>query len=84
MKLNTPFLRSLALMLFLCFYGIGDEGFAAEPIFKAGAAKRDITPQEPLPMWGYGERHVQLSNGTDQATLLFRLLQWLSPILPNH
>jgi len=30
----------------------------------AGAAKRDITPHEPVPMWGYGERHAQLSNGT--------------------
>src|SRR6266849_7731600 len=29
---------------------------AQEPsaIFKAGAAKRDITPKEPVPMWGYG------------------------------
>ena len=64
MKLNTPFHRSVTLMLFLCFYGTGEHGFAAEPIFKAGAAKRDITPQEPVPMWGYGERHAELSNGT--------------------
>ncbi|HQB02894.1 MAG TPA: hypothetical protein PLY90_06315 [Candidatus Hydrogenedentes bacterium] len=25
--------------------------------FKAGFAKKDITPQAPLPMWGYGARH---------------------------
>jgi len=36
---------------------------AAEPLFKAGAAKREITPHEPVPMWGYGERHAQLSAG---------------------
>jgi hypothetical protein len=37
---------------------------SAEPVFKAGAAKRDITPKEPVPMWGYGARHDKLSNGT--------------------
>ncbi len=31
--------------------------------FQAGAAKRDITPQEPVPMWGYGARHAKLSQG---------------------
>ena len=37
---------------------------AEEAVFKAGAAKRDITPKEPVPMWGYGARHDQLSDGT--------------------
>src|SRR5689334_2017327 len=32
-------------------------------IFKVGTARRDITPQEPVPMWGYGERHDMLSQG---------------------
>src|SRR5687768_7103461 len=32
--------------------------------FKVGFAKRDITPQAPTPMWGYGERHAMLSQGT--------------------
>lgn len=32
--------------------------------FQAGAARRDITPREPLPMWGYGDRHDLLSEGT--------------------
>jgi len=31
--------------------------------FKVGAAKRDITPKEPVPMWGYGARHDALSTG---------------------
>jgi hypothetical protein len=33
------------------------------PIFKVGTAKRDITPKEPVPMWGYGARHDALSTG---------------------
>jgi hypothetical protein len=32
--------------------------------FRAGAARRDITPGEPVPMWGYGDRHDKLSTGT--------------------
>lgn len=36
---------------------------AAEPSFRAGAARRDVTPQEPVPMWGYGARHAALSTG---------------------
>ena len=34
------------------------------PVFKAGAARRDITPREGVPMWGYGARHATLSVGT--------------------
>lgn len=49
---------ALALVLFLA-----TELPAAEAVFKVGAAKRDITPQEPVPMWGYGARHDKLSNG---------------------
>lgn len=33
-------------------------------LFQAGAARRDITPIEPVPMWGYGSRHSLLSDGT--------------------
>ena len=36
---------------------------AEEPTFKAGFAKRDITPQGATPMWGYGARHAMLSQG---------------------
>jgi hypothetical protein len=32
-------------------------------VFKVGAAKRDITPKEAVPMWGYGARHDALSTG---------------------
>jgi hypothetical protein len=31
--------------------------------FQAGAARRDVTPREPVPMWGYGDRHDKLSEG---------------------
>jgi neutral ceramidase len=38
---------------------------AEEPVagFRAGTARRDITPKEPVPMWGYGARHDALSTG---------------------
>jgi hypothetical protein len=36
---------------------------ADEPTFKVGFAKRDVTPQAPMPMWGYGARHDALSQG---------------------
>lgn len=36
----------------------------AAQTFQAGAARRDITPREPVPMWGYGDRHDKLSDGT--------------------
>jgi hypothetical protein len=32
--------------------------------FRAGAARHEITPREPVPMWGYGARHDILSHGT--------------------
>ena len=35
----------------------------AQAPFQAGAARRDITPNEALPMWGYGDRHDALSDG---------------------
>src|SRR5215207_11218747 len=36
---------------------------AAAAVFKVGAGKRDITPKEAVPMWGYGDRHDRLSQG---------------------
>ena len=33
-------------------------------VFKAAAARVDITPKAPVPMWGYGARHDILSTGT--------------------
>src|SRR5262245_40309734 len=34
------------------------------PAFRAGDARRDVPPREPTPMWGYGDRHDALSQGT--------------------
>ncbi len=36
---------------------------AAGQTFLAGTARREITPREPVPMWGYGDRHDALSEG---------------------
>jgi hypothetical protein len=36
---------------------------AAAGQFRAGAGRREITPREPLPMWGYGDRKDALSEG---------------------
>lgn len=45
--------------LFLCATGLGAQ------TFQAGTARRDITPREAVPMWGYGDRHDALSQGID-------------------
>lgn len=42
----------------------GSAGMAEEAVFRAGAAKSDVTPKEPVPMWGYGSRRDALSEGT--------------------
>jgi hypothetical protein len=31
--------------------------------FRVGVAERDVTPEKPTPMWGYGARHDKLSEG---------------------
>ena len=44
--------------------GLPIQAESPDGVFKAGAAKRDVTPKEPVPMWGYGARHAALSTGT--------------------
>lgn len=62
-------LRQLVLVggwCLVCSMGIGEEQpNSGEPnmTFAVGFAKRDITPQQPMPMWGYGARHAVLSQG---------------------
>src|SRR5215468_8392651 len=58
-------LRELPALVFmlLAFAAVATAQTPA-PVFKAGAARRDVTPREPLPMWGYGDRHDALSVGT--------------------
>src|ERR1041385_8816659 len=48
----------------LFFFPLLSQAGDPHPVFKAGAAKREITPKEPVPMWGYGARHAALSTGT--------------------
>lgn len=42
---------------------LGSVGPLGSAEFNVGVARRDITPQEPVPMWGYGARHDALSQG---------------------
>lgn len=44
-------------------------GVAKDSTFKVGFAKRDITPQGATPMWGYGDRHDMLSQGTAEPLM---------------
>jgi neutral ceramidase len=37
--------------------------------FRVGAAKGEVTPTEPVPMWGYGDRHGRLSEGVLEPLL---------------
>jgi hypothetical protein len=44
----------IGLLAVSCAFGQG---------IQAGTGRRDITPRESLPMWGYGDRHDALSEG---------------------
>lgn len=48
-----------------CFALLGPFAAADEPAapFRAGFAACDVTPEDPVPMWGYGARHDVLSKG---------------------
>src|SRR5215813_3537927 len=54
------------LTLLVAVMIISGTAYAQAPpaTFKAGVGRRDITPKEPVPMWGYGARHDALSTGT--------------------
>ena len=49
----------LVLVLFVAAFSL----YAQDAVFKVGFAEADITPQKPMPMWGYGDRHDALSTG---------------------
>jgi neutral ceramidase len=49
---NTRWLVGLLLAACACGQGL-----------EVGTGRRDIAPREPLPMWGYGDRHDALSAG---------------------
>jgi hypothetical protein len=60
MKLSA---RSWLLVAALLVFPILSPAEDQPGVFKVGAAKRDITPKEGVPMWGYGARHAALSTG---------------------
>jgi neutral ceramidase len=41
-----------------------DAARADDAKFNVGTSTRDLTPQAPVPMWGYGARHAALSQGS--------------------
>lgn len=58
---NRP-TRPLLILLILSAFPVA--ALAADaPTFLVGVAQRDVTPEKPTPMWGYGARHDQLSEG---------------------
>ncbi|NBO63950.1 MAG: hypothetical protein EBU88_03700 [Acidobacteria bacterium] len=56
----TRLLRPLLIILLVSVAN----GQSPAPVILAGSARADITPREPVPMWGYGDRHDALSTGT--------------------
>ncbi len=53
---------SIVFLVLLC---LGPAVLAQEApsLLRAGTARRDVTPREGVPMWGYGARHDALSTG---------------------
>jgi len=56
-------LRVFSIISYSLFFSLLTISINAQTL-KAGSARRDITPREPVPMWGYGSRHDALSEGT--------------------
>jgi neutral ceramidase len=61
--MNLP-ARTYWLLVVLWVLFLRAEAQEPAAVFKIGVAKREITPKEPMPMWGYGARHAALSAGT--------------------
>src|SRR5437762_1574760 len=61
--MNSSFRRGVCAAVFLAVSTFV-RAESSSPAFKVGTAKRDITPKEAVPMWGYGARHDALSTGT--------------------
>jgi neutral ceramidase len=49
-------------------------GLALAGEFRVGAATGDVTPKEPVPMWGYGDRHGRLSEGVMEPLMATALV----------
>lgn len=61
MKIFSPLITAVFVILAL---STAVEVYAQSSGLRAGFARRDVTPKEPVPMWGYGARHDALSQGT--------------------
>lgn len=65
---NPHVARTIKLTLILILFALppvhAQNEQANRPVFKVGVGRREVTPREPVPMWGYGERHDALSQGT--------------------
>lgn len=63
----TPLRRSPCVLVLLAYAIVVSFStharLQAQGTLLAGAASIEITPQEPVPMWGYGDRHAALSEG---------------------
>lgn len=55
--------RTISLIAAFCILLTPSLARAGDAKFLAGAATADVTPKEPVPMWGYGSRHDALSTG---------------------
>jgi neutral ceramidase len=53
-------MRLSRIVLFASLFALT---LSAQSDFQVGAGRADITPKEPVPMWGYGARHDALSTG---------------------
>ncbi len=63
MKAKNFSVRMTALFIISALTAVV-EVYAQTSGLMVGAARRDVTPREPVPMWGYGARHDALSQGT--------------------
>jgi hypothetical protein len=61
---NRALLRLPEIVFTLLALAVTATAQTPAPVFKAGAARRDVTPREGVPMWGYSARHAALSVGT--------------------
>jgi neutral ceramidase len=62
LSIRNPLMSRMIIACGLCLL-FGSPGVTDDSVFKVGFAKRDITPQEATPLWGYGDRHAMLSQG---------------------
>jgi len=62
--MNQPSLLGVLIGVLLGVFLGATAALPARGELLVGAGSADITPTEPVPMWGYGDRHAALSTGT--------------------